>query len=114
MEEKSKLELCAEEIRKMQYEILDREIELAKTNKEATFIEAEIRGQINDEMGADGKPLYSNDTKRSTALQSVLKLNQTYCGLLNFSKGEQETIATLRIELDYQKNMFEVYKRNGL
>lgn len=113
MEEKTKLELCAEEIHKLELDILDREIDLAQAIKKAAIVETDMKEKIANEMGADGKPLYSNDAKRSAALQNMINSNTLYCGLLEFNQRSQRTIAELRIELNYQRNMFEVYKRVG-
>lgn len=113
MEEKTKLEMCAEEIHKLELDILDREINLAQDVKKAALIEADMKEKIANKVGADGKPLYSNDAKRSAALLNMSISNVLYCDLLGFNQKSQRTIAELRIELNYQRNMFEVYKRIG-
>jgi len=98
-------------IKTKQNEIVKLEINLETSKEELAIIDNDMMDDIISAIDeTNGKPKFSNETKRNIALAELRLENAEYVEILNRIKKLKNSIAKINIEIEYSKNIFTAYK----
>lgn len=70
--------------------------------------EKEVFNAVDD----NGKPKYSNESKRKLAIDELLKSNEEHKRLCDLEKSLNKSNQSILIELDYLQRRFQIEKYN--
>lgn len=101
------LETPTDTIRTMELEALQLTADLAKTYEMAKDIKTKIVLAVENEWDETQDKALSNATKRSTAVECTLIVNETYIGHVESAKNMDHKIKKLGIEISFQKRQFK-------
>ena len=101
------LETPTDTIRTMEHEALQLTADLAKTYEMAKDIKTKIVLAVENEWDETQDKALSNATKRSTAVECTLIVNETYIGHVESAKNMDHKIKKLGIEISFQKRQFK-------
>jgi hypothetical protein len=101
------LETPTDTIRTMELEALQLTADLAKTYEMAKDIKTKIVLAVENEWDETQDKALSNATKRSTAVECALIVNETYIGHVESAKNMDHKVKELWIEIAFQKRQFK-------
>ena len=101
------LETPTDTIRTMELEALQLTADLAKTYEMAKDIKTKIVLAVENEWDETQDKALSNATKRSTAVECALIVNETYIGHVESAKNIDHRVKELWIEIAFQKRQFK-------
>ena len=101
------LETPTDTIRTMELESLQLTADLAKTYEMAKDIKTKIVLAVENEWDETQDKALSNATKRSTAVECALIVNETYIGHVESAKNIDHRVKELWIEIAFQKRQFK-------
>ena len=101
------LETPTDTIRTMELEALQLTADLAKTYERAKDIKTKIVLAVENEWDETQDKALSNATKRSTAVECALIVNETYIGHVESAKNMDHRVKELWIEIAFQKRQFK-------
>ena len=101
------LETPTDTIRTMELEALQLTADLAKTYEMAKDIKTKIVLAVENEWDETQDKALSNATKRSTAVECALIVNETYIGHVESAKNMDHRVKELWIEIAFQKRQFK-------
>lgn len=101
------LETPTDTIRTMELESLQLTADLAKTYEMAKDIKTKIVLAVENEWDETQDKALSNATKRSTAVECALIVNETYIGHVESAKNMDHRVKELWIEIAFQKRQFK-------
>jgi hypothetical protein len=84
-------------------------MELSKLNKRLRTIELDFKAEIANEIGMDGKALFSNAEKREAELTVRTAMCAEYNGIIEQLDSLVTATAKLNIEMQYLIDTMEVY-----
>ena len=93
-------------IRIKQLELLDLRNDIEEVQKSIKKIELTVQDNITKRVGADGKPLHSNEIKRKFAFNEEIKKNLTYKELSTRLGLKESRLKNEDIECDFQRRVF--------
>lgn len=97
---KDRLLALPAEIEDMKIKVLNCKSDLEDASSLMKMWEISKMEIINNELDENGKPLYSNDTKRKIALENMKADDDYYVGLSEKQLSETYHLARLEIQLD--------------
>ena len=87
-------------IEELQLEILEKNVALTKTDEKISNIESKIKTEINAEVDANGKKVYSNSEAREAELIERTKFNSDLAELRQEHDYLQKEIQEARIKVE--------------
>jgi hypothetical protein len=100
-------ELCVK-IKEMQTKLLELDRRLITINKKLERVYSDIVMAVLSETDSSGKPVYTNDLSRKTAIQLKAEANEEYCKLEQEKDKLERKIKRLKINLEFYNNMLKI------
>jgi len=100
-------ELCVK-IKELQTRLLELDRKLTAVNKRLERVYSDIVMAVLSETDSSGKPVYTNELSRKTAIQLKTEANEEYCKLEQEKDKLERKIKKLKINLEFYNNMLKI------
>jgi hypothetical protein len=95
-------------IRELSERVINFELKLKDINEKLEKIQSNITLSILSEVDSSGKPVYTNDLSRKTAIQLKCDSNEEYKKLYEQKMAITKKLMKAKIDLEYYENLLKV------
>jgi len=95
-------------IKELSEKVINLELKLKDINEKLEKIQANITLAVLSEVDTSGKPVYTNDLSRKTAIQLKCEANDEYKQLYDMKLKITKKLMKTKVDLEYYENLLKI------